>query len=172
MVNAEYRPFDAHYRSQIAELIKENGFAPAFLAKSCEIPGFEEVPCGYLSTIGLNERGWPELVVTGIVPMEDLAMILNAVVSYWEEYGVTTGIIDMLPTCIDVDQEFAMYGRVNIVPVIGEHADVVHGNERYYGLHHMVQYFQVIWSDEELILPNEEGYDETLHQPILTGRTH
>lgn len=172
MVNAEYRPFDTDYCSQIAEMIKENGFAPAYIGKSCGVPGFEDVPCGYLSSIGLNERGWPELVVTGVVPMEDLGMILNAVVTYWETYGVTLGIIEELPTCIDPAEGFAMYGRVNIVPVIGEHADVLHGNERYYGLQHMVQYYQVIWSDEELVLPTEEGYDENLHQPILTGRTH
>lgn len=172
MVNAEYRPFDTDYREQIAEMIKENGYAPAYIGKSCGIPGFEDVPCGYLTTIGLSERGWPELVVTGVVPMEDLAMILNAAVSYWETYGVTTGIIDMLPTVLDPEEGFAMYGRVNIVPIIGEHPDVVNGNERYYGIERLVQYYQVIWSDEDLILPNEEGYDENLHQPILTGLTH
>lgn len=172
MVNAEYRPFDADYRSQIATLIKEDGYAPTFIVKSCDIPGFEDVPCGYLSTIGLNERGWPELVVTGVVPLEDLAMILDATISYWETYGVTTGIIEMLPTGLDLHEQYALYGRVNIIPVIGEHPDVLHGNERYYGLHHMVQYYQVVWADEALILPTEEGYDETLHQPVLKGHTH
>jgi hypothetical protein len=172
MEHVAYRPFNNDDRTMIAKLIEEEGFAPTFIARSCGIPGFEDVPCGYYSTIGLSERGWPELVTTGIVPLEDLEMIVNAVVSYWETYGVTLGIIEMLPTAYDEHNLTGTYGRVNITPVIGEFPELLHGNERYYGIRKMVQYYQIVWSDEDLILPNEEGYDENLHQPILTGTLH
>lgn len=121
--------------------------------------GTEDQPItNFVYTIGLTEKGMPEVFVSGNFAPQSMQSIAGTVA-----------------------QEFADHALAGTEPELGEREDlfnlkvelrVVHDTDKcniarkFYG--DRVRVVQVIWSDKEGRLPGEEGYDfEKFPQEIL-----
>jgi len=139
----------------IALKVEENGYT--FIG----VEANEHNP-NLIHTVGLTERGWPELMACGDLPLHVLGDFVCMMVELWEnknpEYGIYRDKVVL-----------AEGGKTHFASVLVDHKEIRTSHlqllEARYP--HGYRICQVLWPDDEKSLPHEPGYKAEFGQPVL-----
>jgi hypothetical protein len=109
----------------------------------------------FFYTLGLANRGWPELLLIGPMPPTTAQSLLNSVIDLWKEREAAyTGILEDFILIRDGGKARA---RLNLVDRRVAHtytvqvANVLKIGDKY-------EVVQLLWPDQSGVLPDEEGF--------------
>jgi hypothetical protein len=144
--------------NQIRERIAKHGWTHIGVFNTEETPADEFGP-PFTYSVGLTERGMPEIVILGLPPKMAMGLI-NDTVHMWTEEGVSAfnvpvqGILKGMPVMyLEVEPEKESW--------------YFSATRRFYG--DRVKPVQMIWPDEDGRFPWQEGFNPKFlpHQPLL-----
>ncbi len=134
-------------------LIKEHGFTLIGVFDP------EEVDPNFVYSIGLTERGWPELIFIGDINPVYVEVILTDLIRLWEEEGK--------PVLGKVDGIIVNY-PLRLVEVDAAEASEKYGYQvRNFYPYQDIKFVQVLWPDKQGVFPDEPGYDNERSQPVI-----
>jgi hypothetical protein len=118
----------------------------------------------FVYSIGLTARGWPEVILIGNMNPRIVEIILTDLINSWKEEGRV--ILGDNPGAIRFADGSSHPLRV--VPVDEEETLENWGHQaRVFYDPENIQFVQVLWPDLLGTFPDEEGYLERMHQPLL-----
>ena len=153
------------------EAIKNNGRIH-YLKTIMEGEGFYHS----VSTIGFTGQNKPELIIVGNIPTDILDLILNrvadAVYSRVEklEDGLCVSITPLNPS--EVNDYGSSVLTYKLVHVVGHFPEEMQGAQSFYGERVLLDYYQILWADENGNYPTHSDFNPVYNQPILAKPVH
>lgn len=142
------------YDDSIVDSLKKFGYA--FIGVN-QIDDEDPQPA-FIYTVGLHQRGFPDLFLSGNMEQATAMGIINHVIKFWEREGkARTGRINNFLTLADRKTKRA----IGLVPCDAEDAIHSHMKElvkRFPDARHKV--VQVLWPDEKGYLPTNPNYTD------------
>lgn len=138
------------YLDVLRAIIRDHGWAVQFVES-------ERRPFAY--TVGLHERGLPELLITGLPPHTS-TRLLNSIAHYIDEDGV------VLQPAMHIDHQ----GEFLLEVVEVDHPDV-HLKFAVGLFGPQIRALQLVWTDDDRYWPWDRGWaDGRRRQPVLGRR--
>lgn len=123
-------------------------------------------------TVGMTQFQLPELIATGLLHPDAMQKMLDGILRSWAQVAPTerdtiqlSGILEGMITLEDGSP-----ARVRLVEVDTKNLGKFRPQElrrRYSNLGKEFRMLQVLWPDKAGVLPDEEGYDVEVLQPLL-----
>lgn len=127
----------------------------------------------YAYTIGLRNRGLPDLYIVGAISPSTLAYILNSVFDKWAEKGLFFG---------ETSEIISDGLKVKILPINDDSKLVVGVNRAFYNEFPSTfnadsnalecQFAQILWPDESGNFPTDAGWNNKYIQPVYCSNTN
>ncbi|MGC4808741.1 DUF4262 domain-containing protein [Micromonospora sp. DT233] len=124
------------------------------------LPDHDEAHAPFAYTIGLTERGLPELVIAGLDPLTAQTLLNDMAHRVYQRAQ---------PLTADHRVEDLLLGYDAVI-IEGQATEALHPGAAYarYGKDH-VRLQQVVWPDKQGRFPWDDGYEYPAHvQPLLT----
>ena len=152
---------------QIQEQIERNGYALVQMVNEQE----ENMAC-FTQSVGLTEKGWPEVFVHNNLPGDLQHQLLTNLIHRWLAAGVPDyGLQEQLGNVLMRDGIVPMRAFVRLVPESPEASLYTSLGHSTYGGVLAVSVAQLVVPCRDNLLPWEEGYNKncSLRQIVLPG---
>lgn len=157
----------ADNRKQLKRHIKRSIAANGFAILSVNPPALTNAsPVNYSYTVGLSQRGMPELFICGPIPNTVMGAILKNQAKAWMREGANLAV----RTGIVLASEPVKPMRSKCRMLVTEEAVGEYCHELRQRGGKNLQIAQVCYPDAENRLPGEEGYDVRYRQDVMTIR--
>ena len=126
-------------------------------------------------TVGMTEFGLPELICTGLLHPDAMQKMLDGILAEWANVAPTERDTIQLEGILEgkIALEDGTPARVRLVELNTKDLGVYRPRElrrRYSNLGKPWRMLQVLWPDKAGTLPDEEGYDPEILQPLLPDK--
>ena len=120
----------------------------------------------FVYSIGLVERGWPEVLMVGNVPPAVAESILTDLVKHWVDSGGP--MFGLIPGMIRIREQLH---PLQVVAIDAQYAQDHYAFQiKHFYPHIDADVVQVLWPDERGRFPNHTEYNQELTQPLLPVR--
>lgn len=166
---------DREFTDKVTKMLSTHGYAFIGVNEASDNPN-EPTPA-YVYTVGLHQRGFPDLFVSGNLPQETAMRLINHVIELWEIKGMKLGRINNF--LLMADKRTKMGIGLKEVDLEDDASGAPSALKTH--MPDLVKYFpdlekrrvvQLLWPDVRGYLPINDGYtnDASEQQHLLNWK--